>query len=208
VADVKQEARQAGLSVTAEDLQAAADAFRRAHGLHTASSTRAWLDGQGLTAGDFESGLEERLLAANLKHHQTAAQAVESFSARRTDFERLQVAQVLVDRDDLALELASQVQDEGRDLEEVRSASASNTAPRASPTSPRCLPSRASNDRLCPAAPDPVRGLFDQATERLPCATGRAGENARRQARQKEKRNTPGVVCPEKADCIGVARMA
>jgi hypothetical protein len=63
------------------------------------------VDGQGLTAGDFEAGLEERLLAAKLKHHQTAAQAVESFSARRTDFERLQVAQVLVDRDDLAREL-------------------------------------------------------------------------------------------------------
>src|SRR5262245_41956784 len=116
---VQQQARQAGLSVTAEDLQAAADAFRRAHGLHTASATRDWLDGQGLTAGDFEAGLEERLLAAKLKHHLTAAEAAESFTARPTDFERLQVAQVLVGREDLARELASQVQDEGRDLEEV-----------------------------------------------------------------------------------------
>ncbi len=116
---VQQQARQAGLSVTAEELQAAADSFRRAHGLHTATATRSWLDGQGLTVGDFETGLEERLLAAKLKHHQTAAQADESFSARRTDFERLQVAQVLVGRDDLAAELASQVRDEGRDLEEV-----------------------------------------------------------------------------------------
>src|SRR5262249_6743871 len=181
---VKKEAGQAGMPVRGEALQAAADAFRRAHGLRTASATRAWLDGQGLTAGDFETGLEERLLAAKLKHHQTAAQAVESFSARRTDCERLQVAQVLVDRDDLALELASQVQAEGRDLEEVRSASAPNTAPRASPTSPRCLPSRGSDDRLCPAAPDPVRGRFNQAAERLPCAIGGAGENARRQGRQ------------------------
>jgi hypothetical protein len=45
--------------------------------------------------------------------------ADESFSARRTDFEKLQVAQVLVSSDDLARELASQVQDEGRDQEEV-----------------------------------------------------------------------------------------
>src|SRR5205085_80677 len=35
------------------------------------------------------------------------------------DFERLRVAQVLVGRDDLARELASQVRDEGRGLEEV-----------------------------------------------------------------------------------------
>jgi hypothetical protein len=116
---VQQEARQAGLSVTAKELQAAADAFRRCHGLHTAADTRAWLDGQGRTANDFEAGLEERLLAAKLKQHQTAARAVEYFSARRTDFERLRVAQVLVGRDDLARELASQVRDEGRGLEEV-----------------------------------------------------------------------------------------
>lgn len=116
---VQQEARQAGLSVTAEDLQAAADAFRRTHGLHTATATRAWLDQQGVTQVDFETGLEQRLLAARLKHHLTAAQADESFAARRMDFEKLQVAQVLVGRDDLARELASQVQDEGGDLEEV-----------------------------------------------------------------------------------------
>ena len=99
---VQQEARQAGLSVPVEDLQAAVDAFRRAHGLHTASATRAWLDGQGLTVGDFEASLEERLLAAKLKHHQTAARADESFAAHRTDFERLRVARVVTGRDDLA----------------------------------------------------------------------------------------------------------
>src|SRR5262249_1494624 len=57
------------------------------------------------------------------------------------------------------------------------SASGSRTAPRASPTSPRCLPGRSSEDRLCPAALDPVRGLFDPAAQRLPCATG-AGESS------------------------------
>jgi peptidylprolyl isomerase len=116
---VQQEARQAGLSVTAEDLQTAADAFRRACGLHKAAATRAWLDGCAVTVADFEAGLEERLLAARLKHHQTAARADESFAARRTDFERLRVARVMAGRDDLARELASQIRDEGRALEEV-----------------------------------------------------------------------------------------
>jgi putative peptide maturation system protein len=116
---VQQEARQAGLSVPVEDLQAVVDTFRRARGLHTATATRTWLDGQGLTVGDFEAGLEERLLAAKLKQHQTAAQADESFAAHRTDFEQLRVARVVTDRDDLARELASQVRDEGRDLEGV-----------------------------------------------------------------------------------------
>src|SRR5947208_1663275 len=112
---VQQEARQAGLSVTAEELQAAADAFRRARGLHTAADTRAWLGGQGLTADDFEAGLEERLLAARLKQHQTAAGADGHFSAGRKDFDQLRLATLLVGREDLARELASQVRDEGRD---------------------------------------------------------------------------------------------
>src|SRR5262245_15805560 len=116
---VQGQARQAGLSVTAAELQAAADAFRRAHALHTASATRAWLGGQGLTADDFAAGLEECLLAAKLKQHQTADKADEYFSARRADFEPLRVAQVLAGREDLARELASQVRDEGRGLEEV-----------------------------------------------------------------------------------------
>jgi hypothetical protein len=116
---VQEQARQAGLSVTAEELQAAADACRRAHGLHTAADTHAWLGGQGRTADEFQAGLEERLLAAKLKQHLTAAPADEYFSARQTDFERWRVAQVVVGRDDLARELASQVRDEGRSLEEV-----------------------------------------------------------------------------------------
>ena len=43
----------------------------------------------------------------------------EYFAAHQTEFEHLQLAQLLVERDDLARELASQVRDEGRSLEEV-----------------------------------------------------------------------------------------
>jgi len=43
----------------------------------------------------------------------------EHFSARRAGLEQLWLAVVLVERDDLARELASQVRDEGRDLEDV-----------------------------------------------------------------------------------------
>src|SRR5258708_29514898 len=39
---VQQQARQAGLSITGEDLQATADAFRRAHALPTPTATPAY----------------------------------------------------------------------------------------------------------------------------------------------------------------------
>jgi hypothetical protein len=115
---VQQEARQAGLSATADELQATADAFRRRAGLVTAADAHAWLARQGLSADDLEATLEERLLASKLKQHQ-ATQADEYFSTHRKDFDQLGLATLLVGREDLARELASQVRDEGRDLEGV-----------------------------------------------------------------------------------------
>jgi hypothetical protein len=111
--------REASLSVTTEELQQAANAYRRGAGLHTAADTHAWLAGRGLSADDFEADLEEGLLAAKLKEHQTAAGVDECFSAHRAEFELLQCAQLLAERDELARELASQVRDEGRSLEDV-----------------------------------------------------------------------------------------
>jgi hypothetical protein len=116
---VQEEARRAGLAVPADDLQAAADLFRRRHGLSTAADTHAWLLGRGLSVDDFEARLEESLLADRFKQHLTAPQVDEYFAAHRAEFELLRLGLVLVERDDLARELASQVRDEGRDLEDV-----------------------------------------------------------------------------------------
>jgi hypothetical protein len=76
------------------------------------------LAGGGLAAHDLEADLEEGLLATKLKQHQ-AAEADEYFSTHRKDFDRLGLVNVLVGREDLAQELASQVRDEGRSLEDV-----------------------------------------------------------------------------------------
>jgi hypothetical protein len=116
---VQEEARQAGLSVTDEELQTAADGCRRRHGLHAAADTRAWLAARGLSADDFEAGLEHALLAAKLRQHLTAPEVDGHFAAHQADFERLRLALVLVPREDLARELATQVREEGRDLADV-----------------------------------------------------------------------------------------
>jgi hypothetical protein len=115
-------AHEAGLSVTTEELQQAANAYRRGAGLHTAADTHAWLARQGLSADDFEAGLEEPLLAAKLRQQQSAAGIEAYFATHREDYERLRLALLVVGRDDLARELASQVRDEGRDLDAVAAA--------------------------------------------------------------------------------------
>lgn len=116
---VDDKARQAGLSVTREELQSAADAFRRRHGLTAAADTHAWLSGHGMSARDLRANLEHDLLAAKLRRHLTATQTEQHFTAHQAGYERLRIAQVCVGRDDLASELASQVRDDGRELDAV-----------------------------------------------------------------------------------------
>jgi hypothetical protein len=113
------QAREAGLSITTEEMQQAANAYRRRAGLHTAADTHAWLAQHGLSADDFEAGLEESLLVAKLRQKQSADGFEVYFATHQADYERLRVALLVVPRDDLARELASQVRDEGRDLEGV-----------------------------------------------------------------------------------------
>jgi hypothetical protein len=116
---VQEEAREAGLSVTDEELQSAADGFRRRHGLTGAADTLDWLASRGLSADDFEASLEQDLLAAKLRQHLTAHEADSHFAAHQADFDRLRFAFVLAPREDMAREMASQVREEGRGLDEV-----------------------------------------------------------------------------------------
>jgi hypothetical protein len=115
---VQEQARQPGLSVTAEELQAA-DSFPRWHGLPTAADTHAWLASRGMTVDDFEAEVEGRLLTAMLRRHLSAARIDEVLAARREGLERLALTVVRADRDDLARELACQVRDDGRGLADV-----------------------------------------------------------------------------------------
>jgi len=113
------QAHEAGLSITTEELQQTANAYRRRIGLNTAADTRVWLAQHGLSADDFEAGLEESLLAAKLRQHRSAAEVEVYFSSHQADYDRLRLGLLVVERDDLAQELASQVRDEGRDLDAV-----------------------------------------------------------------------------------------
>jgi hypothetical protein len=116
---VRDQAGRAGLSVTDEELQSAANDFRRRQRLHSSVDTLAWLAARNLSVDDFEAALGQDLLAVRLRHHLTGAEAERYFSASRAGFECLTVAQVLLPREDLARELASQVREEGRELADV-----------------------------------------------------------------------------------------
>lgn len=116
---IQAEAQSAGLAVSVDELQKAADSVRRLHGLLTAADTQAWLAGRGLSVEDFEAGLEEDLLVAKVRQHVAAQQLEPCWQANQAGYERLRLTLVTVGREDLAHELASQVREDGRHLADV-----------------------------------------------------------------------------------------
>jgi hypothetical protein len=116
---IQQQAQAAGLAISADELQQAADSFRRRHGLLSAADTQAWLAERGLSVDDFEASLEEDLLAGKVREHVTADQVGPCWQAHQTDYDRLRLALVMVGREELAREIASQVREDGRELADV-----------------------------------------------------------------------------------------
>lgn len=116
---VLDQARTSGLSVTNEELQQAADIYRQRSGLLSAFDTNAWLTRHGLSLDDFEAGLEETLLARKFRQHLIASKVDAHFAANQAGYESMRVALLVVGREDLAREIASQVREEGRDLDAV-----------------------------------------------------------------------------------------
>jgi len=76
------------------ELQAAADAYRRAKGLLDADSTTRWLAARGLSVGDFTTLVADTVAVAKLRERVTAGVVEPWFAAHRADFDTLVVAWV------------------------------------------------------------------------------------------------------------------
>jgi len=113
------QAGEAGLAVSTEQLQSAANAFRRRQGLHTAEQTNAWLAREGLSSMDLEAALERELLVARLREHVTAPRLAGHFAMHRDRYDRVRLDLIVVARADLARELLTQIREEGRDFAQL-----------------------------------------------------------------------------------------
>lgn len=113
------QASAAGLSVATEELQKAADRFRLRSGLSSAEETRAWLEREQLSVGNWEAALERDLLIAKLQDHVTEQGIPQRFAACQADYAKACLRQIVVDREDLARELFSQLREEGLDFGEL-----------------------------------------------------------------------------------------
>jgi parvulin-like peptidyl-prolyl isomerase len=108
-------ARELGLSVSAAELQAAADHIRRSNGLTSAADTNRWFAEQHLTILEWEDSLEEELLLAKLKVHVTRDAVVKAYAADPTAYDRVRYRLITTVSADLAEELRAQIR-EGSDF--------------------------------------------------------------------------------------------
>ena len=89
------------------ELQAAADDFRRAHGLHSASAMHDWLQSPRLTLERFQRILTVTLQARKLRQRIASERIDEYFARHRADFDRLQFVEVRTARAESARQLTS-----------------------------------------------------------------------------------------------------
>lgn len=113
------EAEKAGLTVSDDELQQAADDFRHRHGLGRAAAMHQWLAEQSLTPAHFQMALERELLTDKFITHVTKDGIERHFDSKRSEYDRLRLRLILVAREDLARELLAQIQEEGADFAEL-----------------------------------------------------------------------------------------
>ena len=113
---VRQAAAQRDLTVTDEELQAAADQFRATRELHDAERTTLWFQQNHLSFAEWEVWLESEILRRKLAEGLAAAQTEQYFAANRLNFETAELSQLMVKEEDVARELRLQITEEGADF--------------------------------------------------------------------------------------------
>jgi peptidylprolyl isomerase len=116
-----QAARAAGLSVSSEALQQAANRFRRQHGLRSPDQVHTWLREHGLRMIDFEAMLEHTLLVDRFRQHLSEGRLEEHVAAQPDRYAHARVSHIAVPSEGLARELLARILDEGADFADLAS---------------------------------------------------------------------------------------
>lgn len=110
------EAKREGISVGDEELQKAADSYRQQQGLQSADATQQWLQDHHLSLDDFERAIELALLRNKVAEKVAGLQIERYFAENRGQFDRARLSQILVEKEGVADELLSQIQEDGEDF--------------------------------------------------------------------------------------------
>lgn len=110
-------AKDLGLEATDEELQDAADGFRRKRGLHSAADTHAWLAANKLTVEELESRLARAICRDKLMKAVAEGKEEKFFVENRLAFDTARLSQIVVADEGIAEELLSRIAEEDEDFE-------------------------------------------------------------------------------------------
>ncbi len=112
---IQREAEIREIVVPGEELQKAADIFRRSRTLLSAAETSDWLSRNGMTILDFEDKLDFRL-KTNLLLHAITKNAEQQFNHEPSAWDRMQIRMIIVEHESLADEIRLQLLEENYDF--------------------------------------------------------------------------------------------
>ncbi|MEG4111058.1 MULTISPECIES: peptidylprolyl isomerase [unclassified Microcoleus] len=108
---IEKAARERGLTVTPDEIQAVGDQLRREKRLEKAADTIAWLVDQMISVEDLEAGIRDRLLAQKLAEHLFSKEVEKIFVQNKLQFDQIILYQIVVANPQLAQELFYQIQE-------------------------------------------------------------------------------------------------
>ncbi|GAB4531702.1 MAG: hypothetical protein Tsb0014_15450 [Pleurocapsa sp.] len=109
---VAQAADYRNIAVTPEEIQAEANKVRHSKRLEKASDTVAWLQEQMISADEWETSIQKRLLEQKLAKNLFDKKVESYFAQNRLSFERFIIYQIIVPYEQLAQELYYQIEEE------------------------------------------------------------------------------------------------
>jgi parvulin-like peptidyl-prolyl isomerase len=108
---VSSAARERGIAVTSEDIQAEADRQRYEMRLESAAATFTWLEDQMISPEDWEAGIHQKLLTQKLAEALFANEVERYFAEHRLEFEQVSLYRITVPYEQLSQELFYQIEE-------------------------------------------------------------------------------------------------
>jgi parvulin-like peptidyl-prolyl isomerase len=106
-------AKKRRIALSADEIQARADQFRRAKGLHRATDTNRYLDHLGISLDEFESFITDSLYQEKMMEQVCSAEAVEAyFKLNSPRFDSIEVSHIVLETEGKAKEMISILRDD------------------------------------------------------------------------------------------------
>lgn len=109
-------AQREGISISSEQLQDLVNEWRYQNKLESPEDTTVWLERQGVELEDVAYEIEIQFLRTRLKQKITDDQIREHFANRKLEFDKAEICWIVVGSEDVANEIALQVNEEGKDF--------------------------------------------------------------------------------------------